>query len=107
MGRQAWESGDLKKFGNLTFESGESSIYNFEAGSIQLKKIHEILFETKGVYGGRFSGAGFKGCAMALVAPQYKEEIEYNITKKYLKEFPELEGKFSVHFCNTADGVRI
>ncbi len=106
-GAELWRKGDLESFGQLVFESGESSIYNFETGSVQLKKIHEIMLETPGIYGGRFSGAGFKGCAMALINPEYKEEIAYNVTKQYLKEFPELEGKFSVNFCNTADGVKL
>ncbi len=106
-GAEAWRKGDIEEFGRLSFLSGESSIYNFETGSVQLKKIHEIMTETKGIYGGRFSGAGFKGCAMAIINPNYKEEIAYNVTKQYLKEFPELEGKFAVHFCNTADGVKL
>lgn len=106
-GAEAWRKGDLETFGQLVFQSGESSIYNFETGSVQLKKIHEIMLETPGIYGGRFSGAGFKGCAMALINPEYKEEIAYNVTTQYLKEFPELEGKFSVNFCNTADGVKL
>lgn len=106
-GAEAWRNGDIEEFGRLSFLSGESSIYNFETGSVQLKKIHEIMTETKGIYGGRFSGAGFKGCAMAIINPEYKDEIAYNVTKQYLKEFPELEGKFAVHFCNTADGVKL
>lgn len=106
-GAEAWRKGDLGAFGKLVFQSGESSIYNFETGSVQLKKIHEIMIETPGIYGGRFSGAGFKGCAMALINPECKEEIAYNVTTQYLKEFPELEGKFSVNFCNTADGVKL
>ena len=106
-GAEAWKNGDIEKFGALSFESGESSIVNYETGSLQLKKIHEIMLETEGIYGGRFSGAGFKGCAMALVNPDYKEKIQYEVTKKYLKEFPELEGKFGVHFANTMDGVEL
>ncbi len=106
-GAQEWKNGNIKAFGALSFESGESSIVNYETGSLQLKKIHEIMLETEGIYGGRFSGAGFKGCAMALVNPDYKEKIQYEVTRKYLKEFPELEGKFGVHFANTADGVEL
>ena len=104
-GVQAWKKGDIGAFGKLTFESGHSSIVNYETGSEQLKKIHEIMLETKGIYGGRFSGAGFKGCAMALVNPEYKDEIAFEVTRKYLKEFPKLSGKFGVHFAKTADGV--
>ena len=106
-GVEAWKKGDIEAFGKLSFESGHSSIVNYETGSEQLKKIHEIMIETNGIYGGRFSGAGFKGCAMALVNPEYKEEIAFEVTKKYLKEFPELSEKFGVHFAKTANGVEL
>lgn len=106
-GAELFRKGDLEGFGKLIFESGESSIYSYETGSAQLKKIHEILLETEGVYGGRFSGAGFKGCCMALVNPEYKEKIEAEVTEKYLKEFPELAGKFGVYFAKTADGIKL
>lgn len=106
-GAELFKKGDLEGFGKLIVESGESSIYNYETGSAQLKKIHEILLETEGVYGGRFSGAGFKGCCMALVKPEYKEKIEAEVTEKYLKEFPELTGKFGVYFAKTADGIKL
>ncbi len=104
-GAEAWRKGDIEAFGRLSFESGYSSIYNYETGSPELKELYEFMCRTKGIYGGRFSGAGFKGCCMALVNPDYTEEIESNITKEYLKAFPHLEGKFSVHFCDSADGV--
>lgn len=106
-GAEAWKNGDIETFGKLSFESGNSSIVNYETGSAELKKLHEIMLETDGIYGGRFSGAGFKGCCMALVNPEYKDRIEYEITAKYLKEFPNLEKGFNIHFCNTADGVEI
>ena len=61
--------------------------------------------ETKGIYGGRFSGAGFKGCCMAIIDPEYKETIEKEVTEKYLEAFPELKDTFSVHFCTTGNGV--
>lgn len=103
-GAEAWRKGDIEEYGRLCFESGHSSIYNYETGSPELKAIYEIMLETDGIYGGRFSGAGFKGCCMALINPDYKEQIEKNVTEKYLKQFPQYEGKFSVHFCKTADG---
>ncbi len=104
-GVTAWENGDIEAFGKCSFESGYSSIYNYETGSDELKKLYEIMLETEGIYGGRFSGAGFKGCCAALINPEYKEEIKYKVTKEYIKAFPLLEDKFSVHFCNTSDGV--
>lgn len=106
-GAEAWRRGDIEEFGRLSFESGHSSIYNWETGSPELKKLYEIMTETDGIYGGRFSGAGFKGCCMALIDPAYEESITERVTREYLKEFPHLEGKFSVHICNTADGVKL
>lgn len=106
-GAEAWRRGDIEAFGKLSFESGYSSIHNWETGSPELKTLYEIMTGTDGIYGGRFSGAGFKGCCMALIDPAYRDSIFEKVTKAYLKAFPQLEGKFSVHFCNTADGVQL
>lgn len=106
-GAEAWRKGDLEEFGRLSFESGRSSIENWETGSPELKTLYEIMTRTDGIYGGRFSGAGFKGCCMALIDPAYKESIMEKVTKEYLKTFPNLEGKFSVHYCHSADGVNL
>lgn len=106
-GAEAWRRGDIEEFGRLSFESGHSSIYNWETGSPELKKLYEILTCTDGVYGGRFSGAGFKGCCMALVDPSFVDHIRQRVGDEYLKAFPDLRGKYSVHICDSADGVRL
>ena len=106
-GAEYWRNGDLEGYGQLCFESGYSSIYNYEAGSVELKTLYDIMRHTEGIYGGRFSGAGFKGCCMALIDPDYAEKIEYEVTNAYLKAFPMLEGKYSVHMCESADGVSL
>lgn len=104
-GAEAWRRGDIEEYGRLSFESGNSSIYNWETGSPELKALYEIMTRTEGIYGGRFSGAGFKGCCMALIDPAYEESIKETVTREYLKAFPHLEGKYSVHICESADGV--
>lgn len=106
-GAQCWRKGDIEGFGRLSFESGKSSIYNYETGSPELKELYEIMTRTEGIYGGRFSGAGFKGCCMALIDPAYEESICRTVTEEYLKVFPELEGKYSVHICESADGISL
>ena len=103
-GEKAWEAGDLKAFGKISFESGESSINNYESGSDELKTLHNIINSTPGVYGGRFSGGGFKGSCIALIDPSKKEEIKGHVTKEYLKVFPQYKDTFEINFCNTADG---
>ena len=103
-GAEAWRKGDIEAYGKLSFESGHSSIYNYETGSDELKTLYEIMLETDGIYGGRFSGAGFKGCCMALIDPAYEETIREKVTKDYLAKFPALKDKFEICFCGTSDG---
>ena len=105
-GAEAWRRGDIEEYGRLSFESGKSSIYSWETGSPELKKLYEIMTHTDGIYGGRFSGAGFKGCCMALVDPAFEESILEKVGREYLAAFPELEGKYSAHVCHSADGVQ-
>lgn len=104
-GVTAWESGNLALFGKLSFESCESSIHNYECGSPELIAIYELMRRTEGVYGGRFSGAGFKGACVALVDPAKREEIRKTITKGYLEQFPEYAETFEIHFCHPARGA--
>ncbi len=106
-GAEAWRRGDIEEFGRLSFESGKSSICNWETGSPELKKLYGIMAHTEGIYGGRFSGAGFKGCCMALINPDFEESIIKAVTREYLEAFPHLEGKYSVHICESADGVNL
>ena len=106
-GVEAWRNGDIEAFGKLSFESGYSSIHNWETGSPELIRLYEIMTETKGIYGGRFSGAGFKGCCLAIIDPAYEESIVDTVTNEYLKSFPDLADKYSAHICESADGVRL
>ena len=105
-GVTAWETGNLKLFGQLSFSSCESSIHNYECGSPELIAIYEIMRSLPGVYGGRFSGAGFKGACIALVDPAFKEEIEKKLTERYLEQFPEYEKTFQVFWVRPDDGAR-
>ena len=105
-GVTAWETGNLQLFGKLSFDSCESSIHNYECGSPELISIYNIMRPLQGVYGGRFSGAGFKGAVIALVDPKYKEQIEKELTEQYLKEYPEYTDTFKVYWVKPDDGAR-
>lgn len=104
-GAEAWRKGDIEEFGRLSFESGHSSIYNWETGSPELKALYEIMTRTDGIYGGRFSGAGFKGCCMALIDPAYRESISARVEEEYLRMFPDLRGRYQFVVCQSADGL--
>ena len=106
-GAEAWRKGNLDEYGRLVFASGKSSVENYECGCPELITMYNIMTETDGIYGGRFSGAGFKGCCMALIDPDKAEEIERTVTDRYLKVYPGLTGKYSFHLCDSADGVKL
>ena len=104
-GAEAWKNGDLEGFGALVFESGKSSVENYECGCPELIELYRIMRDTPGIYGGRFSGAGFKGCCIAIVDPDREEETLRNVEEKYLKAFPGLQGKYFGAICRSADGA--
>lgn len=106
-GVEAWQDGDIEKFGRLMFESGESSVHNYQCGCPELITIFEILKNTPGVYGARFSGAGYRGCCIGLIDPTQKEFIKEIIDQEYPAKHPEYKDKYKVHFCKTDDGARI
>ena len=105
-GITAWETGNLEWFGSLSKASCESSIHCYECGSPELIAIYEAMLTTDGIYGGRFSGAGFKGACIALVDPSKKDSIAQAITEKYLARFPQYKDSFQVFFCKSDDGAR-
>ena len=105
-GVTAWETGNMKLFGKLSFDSCESSIHNYECGSPELIAIYEIMRTLPGIWGGRFSGAGFKGACVAIIDPACREEIERQMTERYLAQFPEYEKTFKCYFVKPDDGAR-
>lgn len=105
-GVTAWESGDIAWFGSLINASCNSSLSNYECGSPELTTIFELLEKTDGVYGARFSGAGFKGACIALVDPKKKESIRRSISENYLRKYPQYQSTFQVVFCGSDDGAR-
>lgn len=104
-GAEAWRRGDIEEYGRLSFASGWSSIHNWESGAPEQIKLYEIMTETDGIYGGRFSGAGFKGCCMALIDPDKAGFIRERVEREYLNAYPQMKGKYSFHLCTSADGI--
>ena len=82
--------------------SCESSIQNWEAGSPELVELQHILLGTDGVYGSRFSGAGFGGCVIALVDGTRDEAIRRSIERAMDARPPA-----SVFLLDSDDGIRI
>ncbi|CAI0387962.1 unnamed protein product [Linum tenue] len=110
-GLEAWTSGNLEEFGRLISASGLSSIKNYECGCEPLIQLYEILVKTPGVYGARFSGAGFRGCCIALVSADVADEAAALVRAEYAKAQPELAA--TIHpdaaalICEPADSARL
>jgi len=104
-GVRCWVEGKLERFGQLITASGRSSIENYECGNAYLRTAYDVLRETPGVLGARFSGAGFRGCCIGLAAQCPPAELADDILARYLKGHPDMEGAAEVRFCRTADGA--
>lgn len=64
----ALEAGDLAQFGRLMSASGVSLAYDYEVTGRELDTLVTTALKQPGVLGARMTGAGFGGCAIALVA---------------------------------------
>ena len=104
-GKELWENGDIEGFGKLVLESGRSSIVNYESGSPLLIDLYNIIASTKGVYGGRFLGGGFNGALLAIINPEFEDEIMTSIKERYIKLHPEYKEKVQMYLCSLEDGV--
>lgn len=86
---------------------GKSPIVNYESGCPELITIYNILKETPGVYGARFSGAGYRGCCIGFVDPKFKDIIKESIDRLYPIEHPKYRDVYDVYYCKTDGGARI
>ncbi|KAD4180034.1 hypothetical protein R6Q59_023473 [Mikania micrantha] len=110
-GLEAWACGNFEEFGMLISASGLSSIQNYECGCEPLIQLYEILLKAPGVYGARFSGAGFRGCCVAFVDSDYADEAASFVKNEYVKLQPELASHLnkdtSVVICDSGDCARV
>jgi galactokinase len=106
-GQAAWRAGDIVRFGQLVSASGASSVHNYEAGCPQLITLYDILSETPGVYGARFSGAGFRGSCLALIDPKQRMAIAETIHQRYPAAHPDIAERCSIHICRPSDAAQV
>ncbi|GLU10531.1 hypothetical protein SLE2022_273250 [Rubroshorea leprosula] len=106
-GLEAWATGELEEFGRLISASGLSSIENYECGSEPLIQLYKILLRAPGVFGARFSGAGFRGCCVAFVDADHASEAARFVREEYPKTQPKLASQLkkdtAVLICEAGD----
>jgi galactokinase/galacturonokinase len=106
-GIEAWRNGDLERFGSLMTASGASSIHNYESGTNELITLYDLLRETPGVIGTRFSGGGFGGSCVALMRPDAAESVVDAVSAGYARAHPEAAKYASFHVCTSAGPARV
>jgi galactokinase len=81
------DSGNVKAFGALMYDSHESSRSWFENSCEELDTVVDAAKALPEVYGARLSGGGFGGSCCLLVDPTAAEKIAAHITKEYKAKY--------------------
>ncbi|MEW9677470.1 galactokinase [Lentibacillus sp. L22] len=77
------QAGDLIGFGKLMNESHHSLQHNYEVTGIELDTIVHTAWKQDGVIGARMTGAGFGGCAIAIVEKDKIAAFKQQVNKTY------------------------
>lgn len=80
---KALEHNDIKKFGELMNQSHISLRDDYEVTGKELDAIVSAAWEEEGTIGARMTGAGFGGCAVALVENDKIDDFIKNVGAKY------------------------
>jgi galactokinase len=82
-GKALLEADRIGGFGDLMFESHESSRHNFENSCDELDVIIDAAAQMPLVYGARLSGGGFGGSAVLLLKPADAMNVSESISELY------------------------
>jgi galactokinase len=101
---EAMDRGDALKVGQLMNASHESLRDDYEVSSLELDVIVSAAQEQPGCYGARMTGAGFGGCAVAVVATKSAPGFVDRVSHDY-KEQTGMEP--SLYICQPANGTEL
>ena len=105
-GVEAWEQGALRTFGQLMNVSCKSSIEDYECGSLPIHDLQQIVSQTRGVFGSRFSGGGFGGCVVGFVASHEAANAATEIKIAYQRRHPEVTHAADVFLADSVSGLQ-
>lgn len=98
------EMNDLSTFGRLMNASHTSLKNDYEVSGIELDLLAESACQFKGCLGARMTGAGFGGCAIALVHSTAVEELTNKVSDNYFK----ITGtQCQIYPCEISNGVHL
>lgn len=79
----ALKENNLEEFGRLMLESHKSLKEDYEVTGTELDTIVDAAMQQEGVFGARMTGAGFGGCAIAIVKKSKIDNFIQNVKKIY------------------------
>ena len=99
---EAMRAGDAGSMGRLMNQSHASLRDDFEVSSAALDAIVASAQAVDGCFGARLTGAGFAGCAVALVDETAVVDFERQVSTAYARA----TGRTcTVHVCRASDGA--
>ena len=96
--------GDAAALGKLMNQSHEDLRDNFEVSSDALNAMVDNARTHKACYGARMTGAGFGGCAMALIKAGEAEDFVRHTAEGYEKQ---TGNKPAVYVCQATNGAEV
>jgi len=99
----ALQTGDLATFGKLLYASHASLRYHYEVTGRELDTVIDFCRGYKDCLGARMTGAGFGGCAIALVKERTAGDFSNSLESYYAKAigYPP-----KINFAEADEGVR-
>ena len=98
----ALKAGNLNELGELLRQSHKSLRDDYEVTGIELDTLVDTANAEVGCVGARMTGAGFGGCAIAIVHKDNTSAFMDNVQKIYTKKIGHEAGFFA---CSTSDGT--
>jgi galactokinase len=80
------KAGNLEAFGQLMNQSHISLRDDYEVTGVELDSLVEAAWNQPGVIGARMTGAGFGGCAIAIVENEQVDSFIANVGAAYLNK---------------------
>lgn len=101
---EVMRAGDATALGLLMNASHDSLRDDFEVTNAALNTIVEIARQQPGCYGARMTGAGFGGCAVALVKAEATTAFDQAVTAAYTQATGLTP---NVYICHASDGASV
>ena len=81
---KALNAGELEEFGRLMYASHQSLKELYEVSGKELDAVVDFCYDYEHVIGARMTGAGFGGCAIALLKKGKEEDFAKHLTNSYI-----------------------